>query len=72
MSNQIEDAIDKGSPEWASLPNRAKTVTNGGKPSSYHVYSRGKNKGLPQPVPKSASELVEIYNTARDIYKNRK
>jgi muramidase (phage lysozyme) len=63
VNNRFAEAIDKGSPEWASLPNAAKTAANGGNPTSYHVYSRGANKGKPQPS-HSLEDLRQIYDTA--------
>lgn len=71
-NNRIAEAIDKGSLEWASFPNSAKTAANNGTPTSYHVYSRGPNKGKPQPTHRSVQELIKIYNTAEGFYEKQK
>ncbi len=65
-------AIDKGSLEWASFPNAAKTVANGGTPTSHYNYTSGKHKGQPQPTPFSVTVLQGIYNDAMKFYKIRK
>jgi len=67
MNDRILDAIEKGSLEWASFPNRAKTAkANDGKPKSHYRYSRGTHKGESQPALK-AEDLKSIYYDALKV-----
>lgn len=68
LNDRFEDAIDKGSKEWASLPNRDKTAKNGGKKTSFYDYTSGKDKGKPQSTPFSVEELKQKWEAALKIY----
>ena len=68
QNDRFDDAIDKGSLEWASLPNRDKTAKNNGTPTSYYEYTSGKNKGKPQPTPYNVERLRKIWQEATEIY----
>lgn len=72
IAKRFDVAIDKGSSEWASLPNKAATAKNGGKSTGIITYRRGKHKGQTQSVPKNADELVGIYNKAKEFYEKQK
>ncbi len=62
-------AVEVASTEWASFPNRSETgndpETN---PTSRFKYSRGLNKGKPQPALK-LSELKRVYDDSVIYFK---
>ncbi len=71
LNNRFENAINIGSLEWASFPNKIATQINGNKPTSNYTYSRGPRAGQKQPAV-SAMELKAFYEDALKIYKIKK
>lgn len=71
VQNRFADAIETGSLEWASFPNRAASTAAGGDvnttPTSGLKYSSGAKKGQPQPA-KSLNELQDKYEKSLKNY----
>lgn len=74
QEDRIADAIEIGSAEWASFPNRATSLEAGGdvnsKPTSELKYQNGAKKGQYQPA-KSLNEILQVYNTSLRNYQKQ-
>ena len=71
LQDRFDDAIEIGSQEWASFPNRTASAAAGGDvnttPQSGLNYTKGPKKGQPQPA-KPLSVLREQYRLAFNSY----
>ena len=69
INNRFFDAVEKGSQEWASFPNRAASggdVENN--PTSFYIHTNGPRKGQKQQALK-LSVLYKAYNDSLEFYK---
>lgn len=70
LNDNFPEAVEEGSLEWASFPNRAASKNDvENNPTSYYVYTSGPRKGQKQPAHK-LSEITRNYKNALTQYEN--